>query len=150
MQNVLPIVRGERPWQPQPAVLTGQVLDRHGHPRVGLLHHDNRVVLYRQLEGPGAERVWAYVTVRPAEVWALQDALGPVAFNRVLERLYRNRNVTLALAPDLRITKIRTQRNGSAIEATARSLQGNRFQLRGRRTKASAAPVGAPSDVQVV
>jgi hypothetical protein len=86
MQNVLSIVRGERPWQPQPAVLTGQVLDRHGHPRVGLLHHDNRVVLYRQLEAPGAERVWAYVTVRPAEVWALQDALGPVAFNRVLER----------------------------------------------------------------
>jgi len=150
VQNVLPIVRGERPWQPQPAVLVGQVLDRRGHPRVGLLHHDNRIVLYRQLEAPGAEGVWAYVTVRPAEVWALQDALGPVAFNRVLERLYRNRNVTLAFAPDLRITKIRTQRSGSAIEATARSLQGNRLQIRARRTRASAAPVGTPADVEVV
>lgn len=142
---------GEAPWQPHPSVLAGQILERKKHPRVGLLNVGSRVVLFRQFQSAGMDSVWAYAEVTPAEVWALQDAIGPVAFSRILEGLFANRRVTVALASDQMIVRHRTLRIKTGLADGGGLSFGRRPHTRRRRGPTSKrVTVGTAGDVQAV
>jgi hypothetical protein len=101
MGQILHVVNGKRPWQPTLTAVSGEVFDYYDVPRVGLLHESGDTFIFTCLLGEdGALSVWTYSPINEVELKELLTASGPQQFDALIERLLRDRWVTVAVAQD--------------------------------------------------